>query len=45
MELLLGDPTKARKQLGWQPKILFEDLVKEMTLADLELVEKGVEHS
>ena len=41
VELLLGDPTKAKKVLGWQPKVLFEDLVKEMTLADLDLLEKG----
>lgn len=41
VELLIGDPAKARKMLGWQPKILFEELVKEMTLADIELLEKG----
>jgi GDPmannose 4,6-dehydratase len=41
VELLIGDPAKARKALGWTPKVLFEDLVKEMTHADVELVEKG----
>jgi len=41
VELLIGDPAKAKKHLGWQPKVLFEDLVKEMTQADVELVEKG----
>jgi GDPmannose 4,6-dehydratase len=41
VELLIGDPAKARKQLGWVPKILFEELVKEMTQADVELIENG----
>jgi GDPmannose 4,6-dehydratase len=36
VESLLGDPSKAKKELGWEPKINFEDLVKEMVLADLE---------
>ena len=35
VETLLGDASKAREQLGWQPKISFEELVQEMTLADL----------
>ena len=33
---LCGDPTKARRELGWKPEVTFEDLVKLMTLADLE---------
>lgn len=45
VELLIGDPTKARVNLSWEPKILFEDLVKEMTLADCDLVESGDLHS
>ncbi len=35
VELLLGDATKARKNLGWQPTISFESLVKLMVEADL----------
>jgi GDPmannose 4,6-dehydratase len=35
VETLLGDATKARKQLGWVPKISFEELVREMTREDL----------
>lgn len=35
VETLLGDPSKARKQLNWTPKISFEDLVREMTREDL----------
>ena len=36
VETLLGDPTKAREQLGWVPKIPFEDMVREMVASDLE---------
>jgi GDPmannose 4,6-dehydratase len=35
VDLLLGDPTKAKKQLNWSPKVLFKDLVKIMVDADL----------
>jgi GDPmannose 4,6-dehydratase len=35
VELLLGDPTKARTVLGWQHKVQFKDLVREMVQADL----------
>lgn len=38
VELLIGDPAKAERQLGWKPTVLFEDLVKEMVKADLEAV-------
>ena len=33
---LLGDPTKAREQLGWRPTITFAELVSEMVWSDLE---------
>jgi GDPmannose 4,6-dehydratase len=36
VELLLGDPTKARRVLGWEPKVTFQALVEMMTAADLE---------
>jgi GDPmannose 4,6-dehydratase len=39
VDLLIGDPTKARKQLGWQPKVGFEDLVRMMV--DSDLAEQG----
>jgi GDPmannose 4,6-dehydratase len=35
VEELLGDPSKARTKLGWQHRIGFRDLVKEMVAADL----------
>ncbi len=37
VELLLGDPTKAKNALGWQPTVSFEGLVEMMTRADLDL--------
>jgi len=36
VETLLGDPAKAKAQLGWEPKISFQKLVREMVNADLE---------
>ena len=40
VESLLGDPTKAKKQLGWEPKTTFEELVSEMTKHDFELAKR-----
>ena len=36
VETLLGDASKAKKELGWEPKITFIELVNEMILSDLE---------
>ena len=36
VETLLGDPSKAKAELGWEPKTSFEDLVAEMMRSDLE---------
>ena len=35
VETLLGDPSKAKRQLGWQPEISFQELVSEMVEADV----------
>lgn len=35
VESLLGDPTKAKKNLGWEPEISFEQMVSEMVSQDL----------
>jgi GDPmannose 4,6-dehydratase len=40
VDLLIGDATKAHKQLGWQPKYDLNALVKDMMQADLELFKK-----
>ena len=37
VELLLGDPTKAKTILGWEPKVTFKELVKLMVKKDLDL--------
>jgi GDPmannose 4,6-dehydratase len=38
VDLLIGDPTKAREKLGWVPETDFEQLIRLMTRADLELL-------
>ena len=38
IHLLIGDPSKAQQQLGWEPKLSFEDLVHEMVEEDLKLL-------
>ena len=40
VEQLLGDPTKAKGKLGWEPKVKFEQLVKIMTEGDLQLLDR-----
>jgi GDPmannose 4,6-dehydratase len=40
VDLLLGDPGKAKRQLGWKLKTSFELLVNMMTDADFELAER-----
>ncbi len=37
VELLIGDPTKSKTQLGWEPKYDLQALVSEMVQADIEL--------
>ncbi|MEA3297389.1 MAG: GDP-mannose 4,6-dehydratase, partial [candidate division Zixibacteria bacterium] len=36
VDLLLGDPAHARKKLGWEPVVTFEELVRMMVDADME---------
>lgn len=40
VETLLGDPTKAKNNLGWEPRISFEELVAEMVEYDLDLAKR-----
>ncbi|HEY0605283.1 MAG TPA: GDP-mannose 4,6-dehydratase [Herpetosiphonaceae bacterium] len=40
VDLLVGDPTKAREQLGWVPETSFEELVVMMVEADLKLLKE-----
>ncbi|HVJ85067.1 MAG TPA: GDP-mannose 4,6-dehydratase [Caulifigura sp.] len=41
VDLLLGNPAKAKAKLGWEPKVKFEGLVKMMVDADLEDLKRG----
>ena len=40
VDQLLGDASKAKRELGWEPKVKFHDLVKMMVESDLELARK-----
>ena len=40
VDVLLGDPSKARQQLGWKPAVSFKELVRLMVDADLELAQR-----
>jgi GDPmannose 4,6-dehydratase len=39
VDLLLADPSKARRELGWTPRVGFAELVRMMVDADLERLE------
>lgn len=40
VDVLLGDSTKARETLGWQPKVSFDELIDMMIESDMELAQK-----
>ena len=40
VDTLLGDPALAHRDLGWKPKTSFQELMREMTLSDLELAKR-----
>ena len=40
VQTLLGNPAKAKEQLGWTPTITFKELVSEMMRSDLDLAQK-----
>lgn len=43
VDLLIGDATKAKEKLGWQPKYTLPKLVKEMVASDLETYKRSLE--
>ena len=43
VDLLIGDPSKAKEKLGWEPKIKLNQLVKEMVKSDLETYKISLE--
>lgn len=42
VDLLIGDPTKAKEKLGWAAKIQIKELVKEMVESDLKIFKKEI---
>jgi GDPmannose 4,6-dehydratase len=40
VDLLVGDASKARERLGWEPRVRFEELIRMMVRSDLELLAK-----
>jgi len=40
VDLLLGDPSKAKAKLGWEPKVKFKDLARIMVEADMKIAEE-----
>jgi GDPmannose 4,6-dehydratase len=43
VDILIGDPAKAKEKLGWEPKTTFKDLVKIMVESDFEKVKRRAE--
>jgi GDPmannose 4,6-dehydratase len=41
VDLLIGDPAKAKRQLGWEPKITFEQMIERMVASDLNRLKGG----
>jgi GDPmannose 4,6-dehydratase len=41
VDLLIGDPAKAKRQLGWTPQITFEQMVERMVKSDIEKLKGG----
>jgi GDPmannose 4,6-dehydratase len=41
VETLLGDPSKARDELGWVPEISLDEMILEMMLSDMEAAKKN----
>ena len=42
VDLLIGDPSKAKKKLGWEPEITLEGLVDDMMSSDIQLFKKEI---
>jgi GDPmannose 4,6-dehydratase len=42
VDLLVGDPSKAGRDLGWEPQVTFKELVRMMVDADMKMVKDGV---
>jgi GDPmannose 4,6-dehydratase len=42
VDILIGDPTKAKEKLGWEPKVQLPELVKMMVEHDIKLARREV---
>ena len=42
VDLLIGDPRKARDKLGWSPKVKFRDLIKSMVEEDIRTLKNSI---
>jgi GDPmannose 4,6-dehydratase len=40
VDLLIGDSTKAKQKLGWEPTVTFEEMIQKMVTADLAALKK-----
>lgn len=45
VDLLIGDPAKLKRQIGWEPKVKFKELVRIMTEADLEIARRELAYA
>jgi GDPmannose 4,6-dehydratase len=43
VDLLIGDATKAKEKLAWEPKFQLKELIKEMVISDLETYKRNLE--
>lgn len=43
VDLLIGDPTKAKQKLGWEPKYNLDQLINEMVISDIHLFKKDLD--
>ena len=41
VDLLIGDPSKAKQILGWEPKVSFEQLIERMVKSDYDALKEG----
>ena len=42
VEVLRGDPSKAKRVLGWEPEVTFQEMVRLMVERDIDLVSRDV---
>ena len=45
VDLLIGDPAKAKKELGWEPKVSFREMIHMMVDSDLGIVQEEIDAS